>query len=73
MMYIHCGFDVFPSIIYSIQLYSRVIKLYKHIYIYMYTFFFIFFSNTGYYKMLNIVPCAVQQVLVYPFLYTVLC
>ena len=34
---------------------------------YIYIFFFRFFSIMGYYKMLNIVPCAIQQDLVYLF------
>ena len=31
-----------------------------HIYMYIYIFFFRFFSIIGYYKILNIVPCAIQ-------------
>ena len=49
-------------------MYSKVIQLYMcvYIYIYIYThthiyiFFFRFFSIIGYYKILNIVPCAIQ-------------
>ena len=40
------------------------IRVYIYIYIYAYIFFFRFFSIIGYYKILNIVPCAIQQVLV---------
>ena len=36
------------------QVYSRLIQLY------IYIFFFRFFSIIGYYKVLKIVPCAVQ-------------
>ena len=35
-------------------MYSKVIQLY------IYIFFFIFFSIMAYYKILNIVPCAIQ-------------
>ena len=38
-----------------IQLY-----IYTYKYIYIYTFFFRFFSLIGYYKILSIVPCAIQ-------------
>ena len=38
------------------QVYSKVIQLYM----YIYTFFFRFFSLIGYYKILSIVPCAMQ-------------
>ena len=31
-----------------------------YIYIYIYIFFFIFFSIVVYYRILNIVPCAIQ-------------
>ena len=41
------------------QVYSRVIQLYMYVYIYTYIFFFRFFSIIGYYKILNIVPCAI--------------
>ena len=34
--------------------YSKVIPLY------IYTYVYIFFSHIGYYKILNIVPCAIQ-------------
>ena len=38
------------------------------VYIYIYTFFFIFFSIIVYHRILNIVPCAIQQdFVVYPF------
>ena len=41
---------------------QQVIQLYKLIYIYVcvYVFFFRFFSIIGYYKVLNIVACAIQ-------------
>ena len=35
-----------------------------HTYIYIYIFFFRFFSIIGYYKILSIVPCAIQLVIV---------
>ena len=38
------------------QVYSTVIQLYIHIYL----LFYRFFSLVGYYKMLSIVPCAMQ-------------
>ena len=41
-------------------MYSNVILLYIEIYL----FFFKFFSLLDYYKILSIVPCAIQQVLV---------
>ena len=48
-------------LIYSFQVYSKVIHmcvdLYTHIYIYI---FFRFFSIICYYKILNIVPCPIQ-------------
>ena len=40
------------------QLYNKMIQLYVCIYIYV--FLFRFFSIIGYYKILNIVPCAIQ-------------
>ena len=46
------------------QVYSKMIQLY----IYIYLFFFRFFSFVGYYKILSIFSCAVQQILrVYVF------
>ena len=43
------------------QVYSKVIQLlHIYIYIYIYIFFFRYFSIIGYYKILNIVPCAIQ-------------
>ena len=36
------------------------IYIYNVYYIYIYIFFFRFFSIIGYYKILNIVPCAIQ-------------
>ena len=38
------------------QVYRKVMQLYICIHL----FFFIFFSIIGYYKILNIVPCAIQ-------------
>ena len=48
------------------QVYSKVIQIYLYIsiYLYLYLFFFRFFSIIGYYKILNIVSCAIQLVLV---------
>ena len=40
------------------------------IYISIYISFFRFFSLIGYYKILSIVPCAIQQVLVVYLFYT---
>ena len=42
------------------QVYSKVIQFFLYIYMYMYIFFFGFFPIIGYYKILNIVPCAIQ-------------
>ena len=44
------------------EVYRKVIQLYIYIYIciHMYIFFFRFFSIIDYYKILNIVSCAVQ-------------
>ena len=50
------------------QVYSKVIQLYIHIYL----FFFRFFSHIGYYRVLNRVPCAIQQVLVDYLFYFIL-
>ena len=43
------------------EMYSEVIQLYLYLYIciHIYIYFFRFFSIVGYYKILNIVPCAV--------------
>ena len=40
------------------------------LYTYMYIFFFRFFSIIGYYRILSIVPCAIQWVLVVYFIYS---
>ena len=40
------------------KVYNKVILLYICVCIYI--FFFRFFSIIGYYKILNIVPCAIQ-------------
>ena len=37
---------------------------------YTYIFFYKFFSIIGYYKILNIVPCAIQEILVAYFVYS---
>ena len=39
-----------------VSVHSKVVQLY----IYMYSFFFKFFAHLGYYRMLSIVPCAIQ-------------
>ena len=48
-----------------------IVNTYVCVYIYIYThthiFFFIFFSIVVYYRILNIVFCALQQDLVYLF------
>ena len=44
-------------------MYNKVIQLYIYIYIYMYKYmysFFVFSSIIGYYKVLSIVPYAIQ-------------
>ena len=48
-------------------MYSRVIWLYIHMYISL--FFFLFFSTVVYYKILNIVPCAIQKNFVVYFIF----
>ena len=50
-----------------VQAYSRVIQLHTHRHKHTHTFFFRFFSTIGYYNVLNIILCAIQQVLVYLF------
>ena len=54
--------ELFKLLIYSVmfQVYSKVIQLY----IYIFILFFRLFSIIGYYKILSIVPCAIQKVLV---------
>ena len=44
----------------QLQVYSKAIPLYIYIYMYTYIFFFMFFSVIHYYKIMNIVPCAIQ-------------
>ena len=39
------------------------------VHIYIYIFFFIFFSILVYYRVLNIVPCAIQYHLVVVYMY----
>jgi len=39
---------------------DSVLLSFTQFYIYIYTFFFGFFSLASYYKILNIVPCAMQ-------------
>ena len=51
------------------QVYRKVIQFYT----YMYIFFFRFFSIIGYYRILSIVPCAIQWVLVVYFIYSSMC
>ena len=41
-----------------------------HTHTVIYPFFFRLFSHTGYYKILSIVPCAIQQVLTVCFIYS---
>ena len=41
--------------------------------VYIYIFFFRFFSVIGYYKVLNIIPCAIQQNLVVNLFYIYYC
>ena len=50
------------TILYQFQVYSRVIQLHTHRYTHM--LFFRFFSIIDYYKILSIVPCAIQLILV---------
>ena len=55
------------QLIYNIVLVSSVQKvipfdIYIYTYVYIF-FFFIFFSIIGYYKILNIIPCGIQQLL----------
>ena len=44
----------------QLQVYSKVNQLY----IYIFPFFSRFFSHLGYYRILSIFPCAIQQVLI---------
>ena len=48
--------------IYNVAVYSKLINLYTHTYIYIY---FRFFFIIGYYKIVNIVSYAVELVLIY--------
>ena len=48
-------------------MYSRTIQslyiyiyIYMYIYVYIYTDIFTFFSTVVYYRILNVVPCAIQ-------------
>ena len=41
-----------------------MIQLYIHTYIHIYILFLRFFSLIGYCKILSIVPCAIQKVLI---------
>ena len=43
-------------------MYNKVFQIYIHIYIYI--FFFRVFLHVGYYKILSIVPCAIQYIIV---------
>ena len=58
------------ELIYSIVLVSGVKHSDSVIYIYIYIFLFRFFSLIGYYKILSIVPCAIQYTLVGYLFYT---
>ena len=58
------------ELIYSIVLVSGVKHSDSVIYIYIYIFLFRFFSLIGYYKILSIVPCAIQYILVGYLFYT---
>ena len=63
------------TVLYSFQVYNKLIYLYMF-FIYIYScilFFFRFFSIVGYYKILNIVPCAIQYDLVVYLFYTAYC
>ena len=55
------------TVLCQFQVYSKMIQLY------IYIFFFRSFSIIGYYKILNIVPCAIQQVLVVYLFYVQQC
>ena len=44
-------------------MWGKVIQICMY-YIYTHIFFVRFFSTVGYYKILSIVPCAIQEVLV---------
>ena len=55
-----CVFLIKVQLIYNVVLISVVQQSDSVLYIYMDIFFFIFFSIIGYYKILNIVPCAMQ-------------
>ena len=54
------------SMLYSFLVYSKVIQLYMYIY-------FISFSTMIYYRILNIVPCAIQKDPVVYLFYIVVC
>ena len=52
----------------KVPLYSTVIQFYTHTHTHcVYTFFFILFSIMVYHRILNIILCALQQDLIYPF------
>ena len=57
-------FFIEVQLIYNVALITAVQQsdsgIYTHIYIYTHTLFKIFFSTVVYYKILNIVPCAIQ-------------
>ena len=57
--------------IYSVQP-SEVTQICIYMYIHICIFLFIFFSMAVSHMLLNIVPCAVQQDLVYPSVYNYL-
>ena len=67
------------NIVSGVQQSDSAIYTYTHISMYIYThictpymylFFFRFFSIRGYYKTLNIAPCAIEQVSVVYLFYT---
>ena len=60
--------DSWFTVLCSFQVYSKVIQLYVH----MYLFFFKLFSHLGYYRILSRAPCPIQEVLV-GYLFSILC
>ena len=61
----------------SVQLIYSVVFLLQSekspLYTHMYSFFFKFYSHVGHFRVLNRVPCAVQQVLTSDLFYVYLC
>ena len=64
------NFLIGVELIYNVVLVSGVQQNDSVIHMYTYLFFFRFFSIIGYYKILNVVPCALQSVLVVYLFYT---